>query len=331
MLVLLALLFLLTPLRGQTLFIQRATVIDLASSNLASSKPLKNTSVVVSGGRISAIRKKIKVPPGAQVINARGKFLIPGLWDMHMHLGLPEFSSRYWSPTASPACARCSLGFPGAIRAWRTRPDVPRIVAPGFSTARRCSGRPRFRPAPSPSQLPIRPASPSMLWRRAAWISSRSTAASRATRISPWPQEARAIGIPFAGHVPEAVSPAEASDAGQRSEEHLINILVACSTREEELRAQRVAAMHRMTTMSGEARMRLLGFPDAVEALFRTYSEEKAANLFRTFVRNGTWQTPTLALLQGFAYGDETAFEIPIANTRSKPGQTPGTRAIRFS
>ena len=44
--------------------------------------------------------------------------------------------------------------------------------------------------------------------------------------------EARAVGIPIAGHVPEEVSPIEASDAGMRSEEHLNNILLGASTRE---------------------------------------------------------------------------------------------------
>ena len=112
--------------------------------------------------------------------------------------------------------------------------------------------------------------------------------------------EARAIGIVFAGHVPEAVSPLEASDAGQRSEEHLINILLACSTREDELRAARVAMMLDRS-ISGEQRLRELAFPDSA-ALDETYSEEKAALLFRTFVKNGTWHTPTLALLEGFAH-----------------------------
>ena len=57
-------------------------------------------------------------------------------------------------------------------------------------------------------------------------------------------EESRALGIPFAGHVPEAVSPAEASEAGQRSEEHLINILLACSTNEDALREDRIRVMN---------------------------------------------------------------------------------------
>src|SRR5271166_4990667 len=73
--------------------------------------------------------------------------------------------------------------------------------------------------------------------------------------------ESRAIGIPFVGHVPEAVSTGEASDAGQRSEEHLINVMLDCSTNSEALRAARVATMF-SDKISGEARLRALAWPD---------------------------------------------------------------------
>jgi hypothetical protein len=118
--------------------------------------------------------------------------------------------------------------------------------------------------------------------------------------------EARAIGIPFAGHVPEAVSTGEASDAGQRSEEHLINILLDCSTNSDELRAARIAAMT-SDKITGEARLRALAWPEP-EGLFDTYSEQKAAQLFAKFVQNHTWQTPTLIVLSGFARARDDAF-----------------------
>ncbi len=59
--------------------------------------------------------------------------------------------------------------------------------------------------------------------------------------------------------------------------------------------------------ISGEERMRVLAFPNP-EGLFDTYSETKAAALFHTFVNNGTWQTPTLALLDGFARARDDDF-----------------------
>ena len=42
-----------------------------------------------------------------------------------------------------------------------------------------------------------------------------------------------------------------------------------------------------------------LGFPDP-QGLFDTYDDAKAAAMFKTFVKNATWQTPTLALLESF-------------------------------
>jgi len=51
--------------------------------------------VVMMEGRISAIGTtgEVPVPPEAQVVDASGKFMIPGLWDMHVHLSLSRFLS----------------------------------------------------------------------------------------------------------------------------------------------------------------------------------------------------------------------------------------------
>jgi len=52
------------------------------------------------------------------------------------------------------------------------------------------------------------------------------------------PNEAKLTGLPFVGHVPRAITVSEASDAGQRSIEHLQDILFATSARGEELMKQ---------------------------------------------------------------------------------------------
>lgn len=48
-----------------------------------------DTTVVVSGNRIQAVGRdgEVPVPEGAEVVDARGKTVLPGLWDMHTHLG----------------------------------------------------------------------------------------------------------------------------------------------------------------------------------------------------------------------------------------------------
>src|SRR5690348_15642506 len=66
------------------LAIINATVIDATGS---AARP--DMTVIISGDRIVKIGKtqEIMVPQSVQVIDATGKFLIPGLWDMHVHLG----------------------------------------------------------------------------------------------------------------------------------------------------------------------------------------------------------------------------------------------------
>jgi imidazolonepropionase-like amidohydrolase len=64
--------------------ISGATVIDGTTR-----KPIKNAVIVIEGNRIKQVgaKNKIKLPKNARVIDAAGKFVIPGLADMHIHLG----------------------------------------------------------------------------------------------------------------------------------------------------------------------------------------------------------------------------------------------------
>ena len=218
---------------------------------------------------------------------------------MHVHLDPQGNALRVLVANGITGIREMYSGIPIAtLGAWRARPENPRIAAAGFLDGPLMLTPVRLRPTPTRSEPRMKPGSRSTL-----------LAASGADFLKVYnslpreayfaiAQESKRLGIPFAGHVPEAVSPAEASEAGQRSQEHLINILLACSTREEELRRQRIATMND-PAISGQERMLQLGFPDP-QGLFDTYDEAKAAALFKTFVKNGTWHTPTLALLQSF-------------------------------
>ena len=46
-------------------------------------------SVIVEGDRIAAISRNARerIPTGATIVDGRGKYLIPGMWDMHVHIG----------------------------------------------------------------------------------------------------------------------------------------------------------------------------------------------------------------------------------------------------
>ena len=48
--------------------------------------PLVSATVVISGDEIVDVGRDVRVPAGAKIIDGRGKYLIPGLWEMHIHL-----------------------------------------------------------------------------------------------------------------------------------------------------------------------------------------------------------------------------------------------------
>lgn len=62
--------------------VTHVTVIDMTGA-----PPKANMTVVATGGRITTVAPSDSVTPpsGATVVDGTGKFLIPGLWDMHMH------------------------------------------------------------------------------------------------------------------------------------------------------------------------------------------------------------------------------------------------------
>lgn len=68
-------------LLAQALVIANGTIIDPSGKN-----PPTQGTVVVERGHVVAVGRAPATPPGARVVDARGKFLVPGLWDMHAHL-----------------------------------------------------------------------------------------------------------------------------------------------------------------------------------------------------------------------------------------------------
>jgi imidazolonepropionase-like amidohydrolase len=112
--------------------------------------------------------------------------------------------------------------------------------------------------------------------------------------------EAKKLKIPFAGHVPNSVTPAEASDAGQASEEHLLQIVESCSDRDavkkklDELRDAGASAAERRRAY--------------IETMLATYDAKKAEALLAKFVKNNTWVTPTVIVWHNNAsFEDENA------------------------
>jgi imidazolonepropionase-like amidohydrolase len=266
--------------------------------------------VSIIDGRIAEVARTIAPPPGARIIDATGKFLIPGLWDMHVHLDPSGNALPTLVANGITGIREMYTGIPIAtLASWRSRLDAPRIAIAGF-----LDGPLLLTAGPLPTDAY---AVGSAGEARMAVDALAAAGADFLKVYNGLPRDAyfaiadesKRLGIPFAGHVPEAVSPAEASAAGQRGQEHLINILLACSTREDELREARIALMND-PQVTPFTRALELGFPDP-EGLFDAYDETKAAALFQKFVKNGTRHTPTLVVLSSFLADPAAARRLP--------------------
>lgn len=81
LLVLSLILFNFIAIKAQTVAFTNVNVIPMDKERV-----LQNQTVLIKNGVIAGIGAKIKIPKDAQIINASGKYLIPGLVDMHTHL-----------------------------------------------------------------------------------------------------------------------------------------------------------------------------------------------------------------------------------------------------
>jgi imidazolonepropionase-like amidohydrolase len=292
---------------GSATYITHVTVIDTENG-----KKIQDRTVVISGDRISEVgdSKGMKPLAGAKVVDGSGKYVIPGLWDMHVHAVFAErLDSMFPLFVANGVLGIRDMGTSMPLAEIdRLRKQTangsrlgPRIVAAGpLLDGHPKPMRPNFLAITKPEegQDAVRrlKRSGSDFIKVYSWLSRDSFLAIA--------EEANKQNIPFAGHVPFSVPVLEASDAGQKSMEHLYGIALACSAREDEIRNELVKSGTNVT-------FRVLNHMEIEEA-GASYSEKKAARVFAHLAKNHTWQVPTFAA----DLPDSRAFDTRVTSDR---------------
>jgi imidazolonepropionase-like amidohydrolase len=272
---------------SRLIYITHVNVIDTETG-----KKVKDRTVVISGEQVSVVREseRVKPPAGAKIVDGTGKFLIPGLWDMHVHAMYPPRLDS-WMPlfVANGVLGVRDMGSPMKLAdVKRLREEIaagsrpgPRIIDAGPIL----DGQ---KQPPPFSDFFIQVTTPAQ--GRDLVRSIKAEGFDFVKVYSGLPREvyfaivdeAKAQGIAFAGHVPTSVSALEASDAGQKSMEHMFGIYLACSSRESELRSE---------LLKGGEQRRL-----EVDEAMASYDDAKAAKVFEHLAKNKTWQVPTLTV-----------------------------------
>ena len=315
--------------QSPALVIRNVTLIDGTG---AAAQP--GTTVVVTGNRITAVGRNAQAPQGAQVIDGSGKFLMPGLWDVHVHprgeITVPRF-------TTYGDVLLLANGVTG-VRIMAGGPQFQKIqkaIAAGEAygpriemSSRNMDGLilrqplpPKFRDAAEEAEE----------WRsvnageipRAFQITNAAQAKAAATEakasgiefvkihneLTPEAYfaiaaEAKAQGLYLTGHVPTGVSVTAMSDTGARSIEHWGGMLEACSSREDELLRAQLAALALAPAERGRKNLELR------RMALDSYSAEKCAALAAHLKRNNTWLSPTFMPAGGIKVVSERGADL---------------------
>ena len=263
-----------------------------------------NQTVLVSGDRIAAVGafETVAIPKNAQVVDGRGRFLIPGLWDAHVHTRYEGIDSlRLLVANGITSTRNMSAPWPhlAQIHQWRAEISSGQRVGPQLlSTGPLLDGPGTGRlglqlviTTPEEGRAAVR-----QVKRQGAAFVKVYNLLSRDAYFAV-AAEAKAQGLPLVGHVPFSVTIDEASSAGQLSIEHLDGILWSSSTKEAEIRLQ--AQGWRPTPGV------VTEGPVSARVLVDTFSNERLKALADHLKANRTVVVPTLSLYRNRLEGQD--------------------------
>ena len=247
-------------------------------------KILKNKTIAIDNNRITAIyNKEIFGSTATIVIDGNGKYLIPGLWDMHAHY---KWSHIDLDPLL------IANGITGVREMWGNMPafvEIPKrsqqegLLSPDvYLSGDLIDGNPPSFPAgclvvttPDEAVDDVK----KQIDKNVDFIKVYSSLSEECFMAIA--KEAKKRNITFAGHIPNRVSIYKAIEAGMASSEHLYGFLNACSS-----------------------------VDTSNEALVGTFSDKKFDSICSVLAKSSMWLCPTLTVNRAMSYLNDTIFTI---------------------
>jgi len=250
-----------------TIAISGATLIDGTGS-----APVPDAVIVTRGGRILAAgaRGSVTIPGGAQMVDARGRYVIPGLWDMHAHFEQVEWGPVYLAAGVTTA-RDCGNEFE-FIRAVRDVLAAGRGTGPRLLLAGIVDGDSPRALSPIRANDAAQAAAVVKKYVDARFDQIKIYSSVKPEVVKALCREAHRRGVTVTGHVPFGMNAREAVEDGMDGIEHFHYI-------------QQVL----LPASVGE---RMLPFTAV------NLSSTEARDGIRFFARHGTVVDPTLALYE---------------------------------
>ena len=286
------------------LALTHVTIVDPSAGT-----PEPDMTVVVHGHDIATVGRSslVRIPQSAKVIDCTGKFVIPGLWDMHSHFR--DAPRDLKMDIANGVLGTRNMGgvvkevFPLRDEVAAGEPVGPKIVACGpIIDGPDSWSNPDF--TVSVKNADEARAAVLSLKRQGTDCIKVYDGLSRDSYFAILHQ-AKTLGLPVVGHLPSAISVREASRAGQRSLEHGI-ALQGGSTAEDEY------IKRRLDQSAFQEALRTKNFALIPAKIARdntmmldAFSQERADVTYRLLAKNHTYVTPTLVTQRSLTFIDD--------------------------
>lgn len=302
-----------------TVAIRAVTVVDVMNGSLRAKQ-----TVLVVGNRITAVgpADQVRIPDDADVVDATGGFVIPGLWDMHVHSVANVAVDRSLESVAAQDW-HFSLFLAHGVTGVRNMNDGTgdATLKLSKSVRRRLAegdlrGPPRFLTAgPSVDGDPPLGSNPVVVRTAAeARAAVQRLVSNGADLVKVYENlsreayfaiisEARRRGVPVDGHVPFLVTPEEAADAGQRTAEHPDALAAGCSTAADAERKRFASVLADYDSLpDGE---KFLAMFRHVRVLYDSRDPAACASAIEAYRRNGVAVTVDLVAYHHVVHAEQ--------------------------
>ena len=268
----------------------RATVVhDVSVVDVVNGVAEPHRNVYIRDGKILSIGPAVKPAVSAHVIAGENKFLIPGLWDMHVHLWQKDPQFSLFLANGVTGVRDMGSDF-SQIQAWRSKIQAGKLLGPRIMA----SGPPLEGPdeIPNPRMSPQMIRTPEEARRAFDQLDDMHVDFIEVLPGLRWDayfaltEYTRHWGHRVAGNLPESVTAQQAVDARQGTIEDLDGVLLSCSSDEKELRRQRRDALEKQDQVALDR---------ITAAVLDTYSKRKAGRLFADFRIFDVMETPLLS------------------------------------
>jgi imidazolonepropionase-like amidohydrolase len=252
----------------------RLAIVNVAVIDATGSAVQHHKTVLVAGDRIDAIvDAKALLPKGSRIVRGDGKFLIPGLWDMHVHLTERDLPILVAYGVTS---VRDMGNVLADVDVWRGKIAAGAFVGPHILRVGPILNGMEYGPVQLTVENEAQARTAVRVLKKAGVDAIKLHAALPRDAYFALADEAKKQSIPFVGHVPRSVTPLEASNAGQASLEHIQTIFEGQSPPKPDSEPQLFAAFAKNGTAYDPTLVAYRGSTEAQNVdpeLVRTYPD----------------------------------------------------------